>query len=456
MKLKYTIKRMDDEIFLYCIKKELTYKIDEYMLDILKKIKDELDKKVTINDLFNIVKPDDKQRFINDIAVLIKLGVIEIDNKNEIISFNIINFNEITIDKNGLIKSGYSRPEVVYWIFTNLCNLHCGHCCWENHYNQDDELNEEEVINIIDQVADLNVSKISFSGGEPTTKYNKLLKAIQHSKDRGITSICIATNALLFNEERIEELINAGLTEIQISLDGKDAKTHDKIRGIGNFDKTVKIAKYISKNYGKETLSIGLTVTNNNLDSIEDLIDFADKELQAGQIKVVRYTPVVEGTKQYDIVDNKKRLELCKMLVNKREELAKHNTYLKFNRLMSFIGGIRKKASEYCAAGRLRLCILPNGTVCPCPILSSHDIELGNLREEKLAEIWNGEKIKKFRELSKRKDDKCSKCEYFYACGGGCKANALPYGGDLTTRDTWCYKEMEEEFSKKGDNTCKK
>ena len=76
MKLKYTIKRMDDEIFLYCIKKELTYKIDEYMLDILKKIKDELDKKVTINDLFNIVKPDDKQRFINDIAVLIKLGVI--------------------------------------------------------------------------------------------------------------------------------------------------------------------------------------------------------------------------------------------------------------------------------------------------------------------------------------------------------------------------------------------
>ena len=452
MNLKYTIKKMDDEIFLYCIKKELTYKIDEYMFELLKEINEKINEKITINNLYDIVKPKDVQRFINDIAALIKLGVIELDSRNEIKNFNIINFNEIHIDKVVSIKDGYSRPEVVYWIFTNLCNLHCGHCCWENHYNQEDELSENEVINIIDQIAEMNVSKISFSGGEPTTKYDKLLSAIQHSKNKGITSICIATNALLLNEKRIKELTSAGLTEIQISLDGNDAEVHDKIRGKGNFDKTVKIAKYISKTYGKEMLSVGLTVTNNNLEEMERLIDFADKELQAGQIKVVRYTPVVKGTEQYDIVDNKKRIELCKMLVKKREELAKHNTYLKFNRLMSFIGGIRKEASEFCAAGRLRLCILPNGIVAPCPILSSHNVELGNLREEKLKEIWNGEKIKKFRQLSKNKDEKCSKCEYFYACGGGCKANALPYGGKLTTRDTWCYKEMEEEFIEKGDN----
>lgn len=249
---------------------------------------------------------------------------------------------------------------------------------------------------------------------------------------------------MLLNEHKVEELINAGLTEIQISLDGDTAQTHDLIRGKGNFNKTVKMAKYISEKYGKEVLSIGLTVTNNNIEYIEKSIDFANKELNAGQIKVVRYTPVVNGTKEFDIIDNKKRLNLCEMLVRKREELAKDNTYLKFNRLMSFIGGIQNKASEFCAAGRLRLCILPDGIVCPCPILSSHDVQVGNLRNQSLKEIWNGKELEEFRKLSKSEDEKCSKCEYFYTCGGGCKANALPYGGNLTTRDTWCYKEIKE------------
>lgn len=449
MKLKYTLKRMNNEMFLYCIKKELTYKIDEYALRILKLIKENVANEMTIEELyatFETKGTEEMTRFINNVAVLIKLGVIEINEEKKVTEFNIINFNEVNMDESISIEDGYTRPEVVYWIFTNLCNLHCAHCCWENHYNSNDELEENEVLDIIDQIANMNVSKISFSGGEPTTKYEKLLKAIKYSKDRGINSICIATNALLLNEKKIKELTDAGLTEIQISIDGYKEEVHDKIRGKGNFRKTVAIAKYISKTYGKETLSVGLTVTNNNINDIEKIIDFANEELHAGQIKVVRYTPVVEGTKEYDITDNKKRLELCKMLVRKRDELMKDETYLKFNRLMSFIGGIRNDASEFCAAGRLRLCISPNGIVCPCPILSSHDVKMGDLRKQTLDEIWNGQELKDFRKLSKRNDSKCKECQYFSSCGGGCKANALPYGGSFTTRDTWCYKEIEDEI----------
>lgn len=456
MKLKYTLKRMNDEMFLYCIKKELTYKIDEYVLEILKSINENIKNGITVKNLYEIFEIKDSKeihRFINDVARLIKLGVIEVDNENKIIDFNIINFNEVNIDKGISIEEGYTRPEVVYWIFTNLCNLHCAHCCWENHYKSNDELGEDEVCNIIDQIADMNVSKISFSGGEPTTKYEKLLKAIKHSKKKGINSICIATNALLLNQERIKELIDAGLTEIQISIDGDNERVHDTFRGKGNFKKTIETAKYISKTYGKETLSIGLTVTNNNINQIEKIIDFANTELNAGQIKVVRYTPVVDGTKEYDITDNRKRLELCEMLVRKREELMKNETYLKFNRLMSFIGGIRNEVSEFCAAGRLRLCILPNGIVCPCPILSSHDVKVGDLRKQTLEEIWNGQELQEFRSLSKRNDEKCKRCKYFSLCGGGCKANALPYGGNLTTRDTWCYQEIKNEI--KDEVICK-
>lgn len=178
MKLKYTIKRMDKEIFLYCIKKELTYKVDDYIIDILKIVDENLEKGININEVFNITTTTDINRFVNNIAMLIKLGVIEVDNNNNIKSFNVINFKDIDFDKEITICEGYSRPEVVYWIFTNLCNLHCGHCCWENHYNSEDELKETEILNIIDQIAALNVSKISFSGGEPTSKYDKLLKAI--------------------------------------------------------------------------------------------------------------------------------------------------------------------------------------------------------------------------------------------------------------------------------------
>ena len=341
-----------------------------------------------------------------------------------------------------LRKMKEQSPKIMFIRVIENCNANCFMCNYARETNGK-ELTELEFNNLIKEMKKSEYQLIKFTGGEPLL-HKGLKNFIKISKINGYKTSIITNGYLLKN--KYKDLIDSGLDHITISLDSNKPEVHDKIRGKGNFRKTVAIAKYISKTYGKETLSVGLTVTNNNINDIEKIIDFANEELHAGQIKVVRYTPVVEGTKEYDITDNKKRLELCKMLVRKRDELMKDETYLKFNRLMSFIGGIRNDASEFCAAGRLRLCILPNGIVCPCPILSSHDVKMGDLRKQTLDEIWNGQELKDFRKLSKRNDSKCKECQYFSSCGGGCKANALPYGGSFTTRDTWCYKEIEDEI----------
>ena len=93
-----------------------------------------------------------------------------------------------------------------------------------------------------------------------------------------------------------------------------------------------------------------------------------------------------------------------------------------------FIGG--------CGAGRIYMAIQPDGTVTPCVFLP---IPVGNLRRDKLKEIW--EKNKLINDL-KDKDllkQPCGSCEFRYICGG-CRARAYAYFGDYLAADPGCLK----------------
>jgi len=98
--------------------------------------------------------------------------------------------------------------------------------------------------------------------------------------------------------------------------------------------------------------------------------------------------------------------------------------------LADFIGG--------CGAGRFYCAVSPEGNVQPCVFLP---ITVGNLKTEKLEDIWFNSSV--FKDLRDRENLKgrCGRCEFKYVCGG-CRARAFAYHNDYLMSDPGCIRKI--------------
>ena len=94
--------------------------------------------------------------------------------------------------------------------------------------------------------------------------------------------------------------------------------------------------------------------------------------------------------------------------------------------LSRYIGG--------CGTGRCYCAVQPNGVITPCVYVPSEKV--GDIRRQKLAQIWNNPL---FATLADREDrgDHCGVCDYRHYCGG-CRARAFAYTGDIQAGDPGC------------------
>ncbi|MFX0036992.1 MAG: radical SAM protein [Candidatus Hermodarchaeota archaeon] len=135
------------------------------------------------------------------------------------------------------------------------------------------DMSTEQIKLLIDQIADLGVLALSFTGGEPTLRKD-LPELIYHT---GITHNFmngIATNGYLlpklFKENKVE-----GLDYILISLDYPTAELHDKIRGIKVFDRIIESIDLANKKDIKVIIST--VVMKDNIHLLDDICDLADR-----------------------------------------------------------------------------------------------------------------------------------------------------------------------------------
>jgi MoaA/NifB/PqqE/SkfB family radical SAM enzyme len=107
------------------------------------------------------------------------------------------------------------HPIIAHVIPIRRCNLACAYC---NEYDDfSPPVPTAEMLRRIDRLADLGLSALTFSGGEPTL-HPDLDELIRRVRKRGMLTGLI-TNGFLLNEERIERFNRAGLDYLQISID---------------------------------------------------------------------------------------------------------------------------------------------------------------------------------------------------------------------------------------------
>lgn len=175
------------------------------------------------------------------------------------------------------------------------------------------------------------------------------------------------TNGTLLDEDKSRRLIASGLDQFAFSFDGFDKESYEKIRVRGDFDRTVaNIVRFLEI---KKELGAKKPYT------VLELIYFPDVFERIGR----------RGQKEF--LARFKGLPLDEVKVKNLHNWAGDKGS----------AGAKKHYSP-CTFLWQALVIFWDGAVLPCPQDFFGCVEVGNVRDSSLAEVWNGERMRALRE----------------------------------------------------------
>jgi radical SAM protein with 4Fe4S-binding SPASM domain len=349
----------------------------------------------------------------------------------------------------------FAAPLFAVWNFTNRCNLACRHCYQDSaHGALADELTLDERLDLVDQMGRLHMPMLAISGGEPTTSPD-LVPVLQRGRSHGM-HLTIATNGTTMTPALAARLRDAGLRYVEISLDSVEPARHDAFRGVaGMWERSVAGARAVVATEGLR-LGIAMCVHRGNYHEVERMIDFA-QSLGAGCFAHFNFIPVGRGLKMVEgDITPRQRQDLLDML-NRRMQaggMGIISTAPQLGRVCltgsdiagraacshagSGSGAKARVVAKYlggCGAGRTYVCVEPNGDVTPCVYLP-HRV-MGNIRRQKLAELFRGSVFWDILNDRTRRLHHCEVCAFRDYCGG-CRARADAYYGQLHAGDPGC------------------
>lgn len=165
--------------------------------------------------------------------------------------------------------SGQYVPLSVIFTITNRCNSKCNYCYAEYYKRKEDNLSTQDILGVVNQLAEMGNKRISLSGGEPLIRED-IGKIVEHIKRKKI--LCdINTNGYLVSK-KVQEL--KGVDSLCVSLDG-DEKSHDMNREPGSFRKAMNAIECALSN--KLSVRTNTVLTKNNLNSIDFIVETARK-----------------------------------------------------------------------------------------------------------------------------------------------------------------------------------
>lgn len=129
-----------------------------------------------------------------------------------------------------------SPPDYVKIETTNACNGNCVYCPRDKMSRQIGVMRVELFYKIIDELVKLEIPAIHLQNyGEPLMD-PQIITRVKYAKEKGIKHVNLFTNGMLLTANLIYGLMDAGLDEINISLDSCDKETHDTLRKSLSYD----------------------------------------------------------------------------------------------------------------------------------------------------------------------------------------------------------------------------
>jgi radical SAM protein with 4Fe4S-binding SPASM domain len=285
---------------------------------------------------------------------------------------------------------------------------------------------------VLDQIAAFASPTIILTGGEPLLR-DDIFDIIDYGNAKGLRLV-MAINGTLLTEEKAQIIKESGIKRVSLSLDGKDAKTHDAFRGvIGSFNSVMRAADILS---GVDLpFQINTTVTRFNVDDLLDIYNLV-KSMGAVAWHVFLLVPVGRGKglkgKELDTEAYEDVLNWLYDIESKNEIEMKVTCAPHYYRIVKEKGDTPKSAG--CLAGKSFMFISHKGIAQPCGYL---ELSSGDVRAEGVQKIWEDSPVfNQLRDLSSYRG-KCGGCRYLKICGG-CRARAFELHGDFLHEEPYC------------------
>ena len=159
---------------------------------------------------------------------------------------------------------------------TDRCDFRCVYCMSEEmtFLPRAQILTLEEINVIACAFAELGVKKIRITGGEPLIRNGALALIQKIGKIESLNEMVLTTNGSKL-EEMANDLKNAGIKRINVSLDTLDAEKFKQITRTGDLKKVLKGIQ-AAKKAGFERIKINAVILKNrNHLEVPDLVKFA-------------------------------------------------------------------------------------------------------------------------------------------------------------------------------------
>ena len=122
------------------------------------------------------------------------------------------------------------RPEGVTFELTYGCNLRCVHCYNPTHRALPHELTTSEICSLLDQIAELGILTVTFTGGEPSVRPD-IEHILRHARQQGLV-IQLLTNATRITPSFVTLLREVGVAQVNVSIYGATEVTYERMTGV--------------------------------------------------------------------------------------------------------------------------------------------------------------------------------------------------------------------------------
>lgn len=318
----------------------------------------------------------------------------------------------------------------------DFCNLRCGYCFYNGKDQQRMTIMHPELLEkFIRQYLELFNGDVTFiwHGGEPLMagiNFFRRLVALQnkHSAKREVKN-CIQTNATLIGT-KWAQFFEQNHFGVGVSIDGR-RDCHDRFRLSGHDTGTFDRAMLGVKALQAHGLRPGViqTLTTSNLPFTKSNFDFFYNDMGARSWSTNIFKDLA-GSNQRMAKENVSNEESSEFF---REQLdlwlSANNPLLRIREIENFISPTFSRKAPSCQFNGSctgYFCLNYDGKVYPCDRLSDDPrFLLGDLSQQNLADILNGEaRLTYAREVNKV-DQECAKCRWLSFCNNGCTGHRI-------------------------------
>jgi MoaA/NifB/PqqE/SkfB family radical SAM enzyme len=280
-------------------------------------------------------------------------------------------------------------PVSAYLALTARCPANCWHCSIKNR--SDAELPLDLWLRTIDGLHRIGVSIFGLTGGEPLLRTD--LAVIIRAITTGGGEAMLFTSGIGFTAQRADELKEAGLWAVCVSLDRTDKQEFEQLRNLSNAMETAENALTTAKKAGLyvcvNCVADRAMVSEGRYPKLYDKAT----ELGADEFRLIEPMPcgrlaevAADRTKAESPFLTPEHIREVRRFHRETNRQLKQDSHGRLPPKVCAFNEIESPELFGCAAGTRHLFIDSAGEVCPCDFTP---LSFGNVAKESLDVIWD-------------------------------------------------------------------